>query len=81
MNHLKTDRLLALVGGTKLPVVWYVEGGGGRPGDTDGIAASGLATPSFASFARLAGEVPKIAIASGPLLRRQRRLRRYAARS
>ncbi len=65
MNHLKTDRLLCLVAEQKLPVVWFVEGGGGRPGDTDGVAASGLATPSFASFARLAGEVPKIAIASG----------------
>jgi acetyl-CoA carboxylase carboxyltransferase component/biotin carboxyl carrier protein len=65
MNHLKTDRLLEIVESQELPVVWFAEGGGGRPGDTDGIGASGLATPSFKSFARLAGIVPKIAVVSG----------------
>jgi len=65
MNHLKTDRLLELVEKEELPVVWFAEGGGGRPGDTDGVGASGLATPSFTAFARLAGLVPKIAIVSG----------------
>jgi len=65
MNHLKTDRLLEVVEKEKLPVVWFAEGGGGRPGDTDGVGASGLATPSFKSFARLAGLVPKIAVVSG----------------
>jgi len=65
MNHMKTDRLLELVESEELPVVWFAEGGGGRPGDTDGIAASGLATPSFKSFAQLAGRVPKIAVVSG----------------
>jgi len=65
MNHLKTDRLLELVESEELPVVWFAEGGGGRPGDTDGIGGSGLATPSFKSFARLAGKVPKIAVVSG----------------
>jgi acetyl-CoA carboxylase carboxyltransferase component len=65
MNHLKTDRLLELVESEELPVVWFAEGGGGRPGDTDGIGSSGLATPSFKSFARLAGQVPKIAVVSG----------------
>ena len=65
MNHLKTDRLLELVESEELPVIWFAEGGGGRPGDTDGIGSSGLATPSFKSFARLAGRVPKIAVVSG----------------
>ena len=65
MNHIKTDRLLEIVAHEDLPVVWFAEGGGGRPGDTDGIGASGLATPSFAAFARLAGQVPKIAVVSG----------------
>jgi acetyl/propionyl-CoA carboxylase alpha subunit/acetyl-CoA carboxylase carboxyltransferase component len=65
MNHLKTDRLLEIVESEALPVVWFAEGGGGRPGDTDGIGASGLATQSFKSFARLAGQVPKIAVVSG----------------
>jgi acetyl/propionyl-CoA carboxylase alpha subunit/acetyl-CoA carboxylase carboxyltransferase component len=65
MNHLKTDRLLEIVEKEELPVVWFAEGGGGRPGDTDGIGASGLATPSFKAFAQLAGIVPKIAVVSG----------------
>ncbi len=65
MNHMKTDRLLEIVEKEELPVVWFAEGGGGRPGDTDGIGASGLATPSFKAFAQLAGIVPKIAVVSG----------------
>jgi acetyl/propionyl-CoA carboxylase alpha subunit/acetyl-CoA carboxylase carboxyltransferase component len=65
MNHRKTDRLLEIVEAQDLPLVWFAEGGGGRPGDTDGIGASGLATPSFQAFARLAGKVPKIAVVSG----------------
>ena len=65
MNHRKTDRLLEIVADQELPVVWFAEGGGGRPGDTDGGGASGLATPSFKAFARLAGKVPKIAVVSG----------------
>ncbi|HEY5070962.1 MAG TPA: carboxyl transferase domain-containing protein [Caulobacteraceae bacterium] len=65
MNHRKTDRLLEVIADQQLPVVWFAEGGGGRPGDTDGIGASGLATPSFRAFARLAGVVPKIAVVSG----------------
>jgi acetyl/propionyl-CoA carboxylase alpha subunit/acetyl-CoA carboxylase carboxyltransferase component len=65
MNHVKTDRILEVVADQELPVVWFAEGGGGRPGDTDGGGASGLATPSFKSFAQLAGIVPKIAVVSG----------------
>ncbi len=65
MNHLKTDRLLEIVESEELPVIWFAEGGGGRPGDTDGIGASGLATSSFKAFAQLAGQVPKIAVVSG----------------
>ena len=65
MNHRKTDRLLEVIADQSLPVVWFAEGGGGRPGDTDGISASGLATSSFKAFAALAGIVPKIAVVSG----------------
>jgi len=65
MNHRKTDRLLEIVADQELPVVWFAEGGGGRPGDTDGGGPSGLATPSFKAFAQLAGVVPKIAVVSG----------------
>ncbi len=65
MNHRKTDRVLEVVRDQELPVVWFAEGGGGRPGDTDGGGASGLATTSFKAYADLAGIVPKIAVVSG----------------
>jgi acetyl/propionyl-CoA carboxylase alpha subunit/acetyl-CoA carboxylase carboxyltransferase component len=64
-NHKKTDRLLGVVDEQKLPVVWYAEGGGGRPGDTDAPGVAGLDVTTFAKFAELSGEVPKIAIVAG----------------
>jgi len=65
MNHRKSDRLMALIADQKLPVVWFAEGGGGRPGDTDTTAVAGLDVPTFRSFAQLSGVVPKIAIVAG----------------
>ena len=65
MNHRKTDRLLEVVETQGLPVVWFAEGGGGRAGDTDGVAPSGWPLPASRHFARLAGKVPQIAIVSG----------------
>ena len=34
-DHRKKDRLFELVERLRLPVVFFTEGGGGRPGDTD----------------------------------------------
>lgn len=66
-SHKKTDRILEFAEHWKLPVVWYTEGGGGRPGDVDvgGLSASSLDTTSFTTFARLSGTAPRIAINSG----------------
>ena len=64
-NHAKTDRLLGVALQQKLPVVLFAEGGGGRPGDTDSPAISGLHVPSFASYARLSGQVPVVGIVAG----------------
>ncbi len=64
-NHQKTDRLLGLALKHKLPVVLFAEGGGGRPGDTDMPIVAGLHVPTFASFARLNGQVPVIGIVAG----------------
>ncbi len=64
-NHKKTDRMLGLAAKWKLPLVWFVEGGGGRPGDTDAFGATGLDVPSFRALAALSGKVPRIAIAAG----------------
>ncbi|WP_169544446.1 acetyl-CoA carboxylase family protein [Sneathiella aquimaris] len=65
MNHKKTDRLLHLAEARKLPIVFYGEGGGGRPGDVDINAASTLDVPTFQTYARLSGLVPRIGVASG----------------
>ncbi|MGE0046852.1 MAG: acyl-CoA carboxylase subunit beta, partial [Hyphomonadaceae bacterium] len=64
-NHKKTDRVLETAEQWKLPIVFYAEGGGGRPGDTDVPGVAGLDVPSFATYARLSGLAPRIGIASG----------------
>jgi acetyl-CoA carboxylase carboxyltransferase component len=64
-NHQKTDRLLGLALQQKLPVVLFAEGGGGRPGDVDMPIVAGLHVATFASFARLNGRVPVVAIVAG----------------
>jgi acetyl/propionyl-CoA carboxylase alpha subunit/acetyl-CoA carboxylase carboxyltransferase component len=65
VNHLKTDRMLGLAERWRVPLVMFAEGGGGRPGDTDVTWASGLAVPTFASYARLSGLVPVVGVVSG----------------
>ncbi len=64
-NHAKTDRLLHVAGDTGLPIVFFCEGGGGRPGDTDIPPGPQLNVGTFAALAGLRGRVPLIAIASG----------------
>jgi acetyl-CoA carboxylase carboxyltransferase component len=64
-NHAKTDRLLGIALDQKLPVVLFAEGGGGRPGDTDMPIVAGLHVATFASYARLSGQVPVVGIAAG----------------
>jgi len=64
-NHQKTDRLLTIALQNKLPVVLFAEGGGGRPGDTDMPVVAGLHIGTFASFARLNGQVPMIGVVAG----------------
>ncbi|MGE0331721.1 MAG: carboxyl transferase domain-containing protein [Ramlibacter sp.] len=64
-NHQKTDRLLGIALAHRLPVVLLAEGGGGRPGDTDMPIVAGLHVSTFASFARLNGQVPVVGMAAG----------------
>jgi acetyl-CoA carboxylase carboxyltransferase component len=45
--------------------VFFAEGGGGRPGDTDYPVVSALDTRAFALWARLSGVVPRIAVVAG----------------
>jgi acetyl-CoA carboxylase carboxyltransferase component len=64
-GHHKSDRLIALIERLGLPAVFFTEGGGGRPGDTDYPVVSALDVESFALWARLSGVVPRIAVVAG----------------
>lgn len=64
-NHQKKDRMFRLAERARLPIVFFAEGGGGRPGDTDQVFAGNLHTPAFHLFGRLSGLVPLVGITSG----------------
>ena len=64
-NHKKQDRLFELAEKQRLPIVLFAEGGGGRPGDTEGLGVTGLDVPTFAQFAKLSGLAPLVGVASG----------------
>jgi len=64
-NHQKTDRMLGIALDQRLPTVLFAEGGGGRPGDTDSAVIAGLHVKTFASYARLSGQVPVVGIVAG----------------
>src|SRR5439155_5362581 len=65
LGHRKKDRLFELIERMRLPTVFFAEGGGGRPGDTDYPVVSALEVRAFALWARLSGLVPRIAVVAG----------------
>ncbi|HUC08736.1 MAG TPA: carboxyl transferase domain-containing protein, partial [Solirubrobacterales bacterium] len=65
LGHRKKDRLFKLIERMRLPTVFFAEGGGGRPGDTDYPVVSALDTRAFALWAGLSGLVPRIAVVAG----------------
>ena len=64
-NHRKKDRLFEVAEQLRIPIVFFTEGGGGRPGDTDGNGVSGLDCLAFRWFAELSGTVPLVGVTSG----------------
>jgi acetyl-CoA carboxylase carboxyltransferase component len=64
-NHRKKDRLFDVIERQRLPVVFFAEGGGGRPGDTDAPGVSGLDCLAFNLWGGLSGLVPLVGITSG----------------
>jgi len=64
-NHHKKDRLFEIVEKQRIPLVFFTEGGGGRPGDIDVQSVAGLNTMAFHIFGRLSGAVPLVGINSG----------------
>ncbi len=65
LGHRKKDRLFELIERMQLPTVFFAEGGGGRPGDTDYPVVSALDVRAFALWAGLSGRVPRVAIVKG----------------
>ena len=66
-NHKKKDRLFEIAAQWKTPIVFFTEGGGGRPGDvdTDELCMSWLDLKTFATWPRLSGVAPRIAVNAG----------------
>ena len=64
-NHYKKDRMFELAEKWKRPVVFFAEGGGGRPGDTDWSSPAGLDVMAFHLWGRLSGLVPLVGVTSG----------------
>jgi acetyl/propionyl-CoA carboxylase alpha subunit/acetyl-CoA carboxylase carboxyltransferase component len=64
-NHQKKDRLFEIVEEQRIPLVFFTEGGGGRPGDVDVQSVAGLNTMAFHIFGRLSGSSPLVGINSG----------------
>jgi acetyl/propionyl-CoA carboxylase alpha subunit/acetyl-CoA carboxylase carboxyltransferase component len=60
-NHRKMDRLIEVAERWRLPTVFFCEGGGGRPGDTEG----GGYVRGFELWARMSAVAPMIGITSG----------------
>ena len=65
LNHRKKDRLFELAESKRLPVVFFTEGGGGRPGDTDNIGVSLLDCWAFYFLGGLSARVPLVGINAG----------------
>lgn len=64
-NHRKKDRMFEVAEQLKLPIILIAEGGGGRPGDTDGAGIAGLDCLAFQLYGKLSGLVPRIGITTG----------------
>ncbi len=67
MNHEKKDRMLDVIRRQKTPLIFFCEGGGGRPGDVDAMdtTIAGLHLTTFWHHAQLSGLVPVVGIGSG----------------
>ncbi|MEE8422603.1 MAG: carboxyl transferase domain-containing protein [Dehalococcoidia bacterium] len=64
-NHYKQDRMFDLARRYLLPIIFFTEGGGGRPGDTGKEGGVGLDTYTFTQFSKLSGLVPLVGVSSG----------------
>ena len=64
-NHKKKDRMFEIAERLRIPSIFFAEGGGGRPGDTDVAQSNNLTLRTFETWGRLSGTAPMIGITSG----------------
>ena len=65
-NHKKLDRMIDVIKGLKVPLIFFVKGEEETRRCRCGRSKyAGLNIPSFHDFARLSGEVPLVGIGSG----------------
>ena len=76
LGHRKKDRLFELIERMRLPTVFFAEGGGGRPGDTDYPGRLGARHAGVRALGAALGRRAADRRRRRPLLRRQRGDRR-----
>ena len=64
-NHYKQDRMFELAQRFKIPLVFFTEGGGGRPGDDRIGPGVAFDTHTFTQFSQLSGWIPLVGITNG----------------
>ena len=64
-NHYKQDRMFELAERFKIPLVFFTEGGGGRPGDDYTGPRVAFDTHTFTQFSQLSGWVPLVGVTNG----------------
>ena len=64
-NHYKQDRMFELAHRFQFPIIFFTEGGGGRPGDDYIGPAVAFDTHTFTRFSQLSGWVPLVGVNNG----------------
>ena len=64
-NHYKQDRMFELCNRFRLPLVFFTEGGGGRPGDDPVGPGVAFDTFTFTQFSKLSGLIPLVGVSNG----------------
>ncbi|MFQ5380318.1 MAG: carboxyl transferase domain-containing protein, partial [Dehalococcoidia bacterium] len=64
-NHYKQDRMFDLCNRFRLPLVFFTEGGGGRPGDDRTGPGVAFDTYTFTQFSKLSGLIPLVGVSNG----------------